>query len=125
LFFTSCVESGIIIFGFRELLRYLFYLQLPDTRHVSQPRLDVGQIGNFDRRGEGVPPLPQQPPARQSVTVVGEVFVILRADVDSQNVLGSVAAHYVSLTLTFKYKIIRICIVCNGVYSKSLKEQIK
>ena len=76
-------------------------LELADAGDVGQPRLDVGQVGHFDGRRERVPLLPQQPPARETVAVVGQVHVVLRADVDGQDVLGTAAAHHVGCVRFF------------------------
>lgn len=71
------------------------YLMLPHARDVCESRLNVGQVGHLYRCNERVPSLPQQPPATETVAVVGQIRVVLRAYVDRQDVLGALAAHNV------------------------------
>uniref|UniRef100_A0A182VF75 Uncharacterized protein n=1 Tax=Anopheles merus TaxID=30066 RepID=A0A182VF75_ANOME len=71
------------------------YLELAHARHVGEARLYVRQVRHLHRRGERVPALVQQPPAGQVVPVVGQIGVVLRTDVDRDDMGGTLRSHYV------------------------------
>lgn len=73
----------------------LHLLQLSYARHIGQSRLNVGQIRHLNRCRERIPFFVQQPPTGQIVTVVGEIGVVLRTNVDRYYVCGAQIVHHI------------------------------